>query len=120
MSIFTLIRDHFPEVSQLVQETFSTGSGAIRNCVVPLSHAGKGVMIWKSKGLLYNGDWQEDKRHGYGLLSKGGEKTGYMKVYAGGWKYDKRHVSYLGSLYQFTVDNTTHGPSKANTSLCII
>lgn len=50
-------------------------------------------MTWKKKGAVYDGDWQDDKRHGYGMYSVADGLGGYRKQYAGGWKNDKRHVS---------------------------
>ena len=48
--------------------------------------------MWCKTGAVYDGDWKDDKRHGYGVYSvmDGGA---LMKQYAGGWKNDKKHVS---------------------------
>ncbi len=48
--------------------------------------------MWKKSGSIYDGDWREGLRHGFGTLSvRRGE--GHMKEYAGGWKNDMKHVS---------------------------
>lgn len=56
---------------------------------------GKGIMIWKKLGVIYDGDWKDDYRCGFGIYSvfEGG---GYRKVYFGGWKNDKRYVCIYG------------------------
>ena len=48
-------------------------------------------MIWKKSGAIYDGDWKDDSRCGFGTYSVS-EGAGYRKVYSGGWKNDKRHV----------------------------
>ena len=50
-------------------------------------------MIWEKSGAIYDGDWKDDKRFGFGTLSTPAEGGGHRKVYSGGWKNDKRHVS---------------------------
>ena len=52
---------------------------------------GKGTMTWKKSGTIYDGDWKDDRRCGFGTYSVS-EGGGYRKVYSGGWKNDKRHV----------------------------
>jgi hypothetical protein len=53
---------------------------------------GKGTQRWKKTGLIYDGDWKDDLRHGYGTMAKPAAASyGYKKLYAGGWKKDKRH-----------------------------
>ena len=53
-------------------------------------------MMWKKSGAIYDGDWKDDRRCGFGTFSVS-EGAGYRKVYSGGWKNDKRHVSvYYG------------------------
>lgn len=44
---------------------------------------------------MYDGDWKDDKRNGFGTLSVPREDGGYEKIYSGGWKNDKMHVSNL-------------------------
>jgi len=64
---------------------------------------GKGTQVWKKTGAVYDGDWKDNMRHGFGMYSiKKGDA--YVKQYAGGWKEDMRDVScityvrtYLGS-----------------------
>ena len=48
-------------------------------------------MMWKKSGAIYDGDWKDDHRCGFGTYSVS-EGAGYRKVYSGGWKNDKRHV----------------------------
>lgn len=48
-------------------------------------------MTWKKSGAIYDGDWKDDHRCGFGTYSVP-EGAGYRKVYSGGWKNDKRHV----------------------------
>lgn len=48
-------------------------------------------MMWKKSGAIYDGDWKDDRRCGFGTYSVS-EGGGYRKVYSGGWKNDKRHV----------------------------
>ena len=47
--------------------------------------------MWKKTGAIYDGDWKEGLRHGFGMYSvkKGDE---HVKEYAGGWKNDMKHV----------------------------
>lgn len=53
---------------------------------------GKGTMMWKKSGAIYDGDWKDDCRCGFGTFSVS-EGAGYRKVYSGGWKNGKKHVS---------------------------
>ena len=54
-------------------------------------HTGKGTQVWKKTGAIYDGDWKDGMRHGFGMYSvRKGEE--YMKEYSGGWKKDMRHV----------------------------
>ena len=54
---------------------------------------GKGTQVWKASGDIYDGDWEEGMRHGYGMLSVRDESSGeYVKKYSGGWRNDRRHV----------------------------
>ena len=53
---------------------------------------GKGNQVWRKTGAVYDGDWKDDKRHGYGVYSVM-RKGALVKEYAGGWKNDKKHVS---------------------------
>lgn len=58
--------------------------------------------MWKKRGCIYDGDWKEDLRHGFGTYSvKRGD--GYMKKYAGGWKNDMRHVSTSVLLVSYSM-----------------
>ena len=56
------------------------------------SCSGKGTQTWKKSGTIYDGDWKNDMRDGFGTYSiqQGGV---YVKQYAGGWKNDMRDVS---------------------------
>ena len=53
---------------------------------------GKGNQVWHKTGAVYDGDWKDDNRHGYGVYSVI-QKGILVKEYAGGWKNDKKHVS---------------------------
>ena len=48
--------------------------------------------MWRKTGAVYDGDWKDDSRHGYGVYSVMRKGT-LVKEYAGGWKNDKKHVS---------------------------
>jgi len=63
--------------------------------VFVLYHLGKGTYKWKATGALYDGDWKEDKRNGFGTYSIPTEDGGYTKQYSGGWKDNKKHVCLL-------------------------
>ena len=47
--------------------------------------------MWKKTGAIYDGDWKDDQRCGFGTLSYPKNDV-FSKVYSGGWKNDKRHV----------------------------
>lgn len=50
--------------------------------------------MWKKTGAVYDGDWQDNMRHGFGMYSmKQGDV--FVKQYAGGWKEDMRDVSCI-------------------------
>ena len=53
---------------------------------------GKGTYKWKSSGAIYDGDWKDDKRSGFGTYSIPQEDGNYQKQYSGGWKNDRKHV----------------------------
>ncbi len=55
--------------------------------------SGKGTQIWKKTGAIYDGDWKDNLRNGFGTYSLPNSSGGYRKVYSGGWKNDKKHVS---------------------------
>ncbi len=54
--------------------------------------SGKGTHKWSETGSIYDGDWKNGKRNGFGTFSLPKENGGYQKQYSGGWKADKRHV----------------------------
>lgn len=54
--------------------------------------------MWKRNGDIYDGDWENGMRHGFGMLSVRDQNGEYMKKYSGGWKYDMRHVSSIHNL----------------------
>ena len=56
-------------------------------------YVGKGTYKWKNTGALYDGDWKNGKRNGFGTSSIPSDDGGYQKQYSGGWKNDKRHVN---------------------------
>lgn len=53
---------------------------------------GKGKYEWKKSGCIYDGDWKDDLRNGFGTYSVPKPDGTYRKQYAGGWKNDKKHV----------------------------
>ena len=55
--------------------------------------AGKGTYKWVSSGAIYDGDWKEGKRSGFGTYSIPTGPDTYRKQYSGGWKNGKKHVS---------------------------
>ena len=59
---------------------------------VTCNSLGKGNQVWHKTGAVYDGDWKDDKCHGYGVYSVM-KKGVLVKEYAGGWKNDKKHVS---------------------------
>ena len=56
---------------------------------------GKGTYLWKSTGDVYEGDFANDKRNGFGTLTVKTVDGKSQRQYAGGWKNDKRHVCSL-------------------------
>ena len=64
----------------------------VTNNVFIFCSQGKGTFIWKKKGAIYDGDWANDMRNGYGTYSLPLATGEYRKVYSGGWKDDKRQV----------------------------
>jgi len=50
------------------------------------SHNGRGVHRCANNGDVYEGEYQQDKRHGRGVL-----RFGNGKVYEGEWSNGKRH-----------------------------
>jgi len=50
------------------------------------SHNGRGVYRCANNGDVYEGEYQQDKRHGRGVL-----RFGNGKVYEGEWSNGKRH-----------------------------
>ena len=54
--------------------------------------SGKGTYTWKQTGAIYDGDWKNDQRNGFGTYSTPAKGGGYNKQYSGGWKNDMRHV----------------------------
>ena len=64
---------------------------------------GKGTYRWKGNGAIYDGDWSDDKRNGFGTFSVPNKTGNYQKQYSGGWKNNKRHVNMIFNLY-FRID----------------
>ena len=54
---------------------------------------GKGTYKWVTSGAIYDGDWKEGKRSGFGTYSIPTGPDTYRKQYSGGWKNGKKHVS---------------------------
>ncbi|PAA54650.1 hypothetical protein BOX15_Mlig019695g1, partial [Macrostomum lignano] len=53
---------------------------------------GRGTQVWKGTGAMYEGDWRDGRRCGFGVYSVPlPNGAGYKKQYSGGWKADKRH-----------------------------
>lgn len=48
--------------------------------------------MWKKSGALYDGDWENGERSGFGTLSARDDVGGMRKAYAGAWKHNKKHV----------------------------
>jgi hypothetical protein len=57
--------------------------------------------VWKKTGAIYDGDWKDDQRCGFGTLSYPSDEV-FRKVYSGGWKNDKRHVSSMQHVIKQT------------------
>lgn len=68
------------------------------SCELLLVIIGKGTHFTKRTGGVYDGDWKDDLRSGFGMYSLPSKDGGFRKVYAGGWKHDKRHVSSICSF----------------------
>ena len=63
-----------------------------------------GTYHWAKANAVYDGDWKEDKRHGYGTYSIIIEELPF-KQYGGGWKNDKRHgLVTLIILYYYIIN----------------
>ena len=60
--------------------------------MMKLWNVGKGTYKWKATGALYDGDWKDDMRNGFGTYSIPTDDGGYTKQYSGGWKDNKKHV----------------------------
>jgi hypothetical protein len=56
---------------------------------------GKGVYKWLKKGEIYEGEWKNDMRNGFGNLSVKQSDGSYKKLFSGGWKNDKTHVKLI-------------------------
>ena len=69
-------------------------------------YPGKGKYLYKKTSTIYDGDWLNDERHGYGVLTRlvsGGE---LMTEYAGGWKEGRKHVSARSRIFMLVVKRT--------------
>ena len=66
----------------------------LHSCDIILWNVGKGTFKWKATGALYDGDWKEDMRNGFGTYSIPTEDGGYTKQYSGGWKDNHKHVGF--------------------------
>lgn len=79
---------------------------------------GKGTMMWKKSGAIYDGDWKDDRRCGFGTFSVS-EGAGYRKVYSGGWKNDKRHVSVYYAMQVIETSKNHFGTqNQENRVIC--
>ncbi|EKX38177.1 hypothetical protein GUITHDRAFT_77409, partial [Guillardia theta CCMP2712] len=91
-------------------------------------HHGRGVCVWKSRGLIYDGEWHRGSRQGQamvkypdGSLYEGGYKQDMLMLfqghgrfeysngswYQGGWVADKRHG--YGYLFWSTTGEAHQG-----------
>ena len=62
--------------------------------------------MWKKTGAVYDGDWKDNMRHGFGMYSmKQGDV--FVKQYAGGWKEDMRDVSCVIGYACMFLSNAT-------------
>lgn len=85
---------------------------------------GKGFQSYEdSDGFrtFYEGDWEEDKRHGHGSLSFDCDVTKKtLRIYSGEWKYDKQSGTGMksfpdGGLYKGDFKNgMRHGQGIIN------
>jgi len=67
---------------------------------------GKGSFFWKKTGNLYDGDWKDDHRDGYGALSVlKKNKIDYRKQYIGGWKAGRKHVCICFIKIELLINN---------------
>ena len=70
--------------------------------------------MWKKTGAVYDGDWKDNMRHGFGMYSmKQGDV--FVKQYAGGWKEDMRDVSCVigyASYCRCMYVSAPRGPSQ--------
>ncbi len=53
---------------------------------------GKGTYKWKATRCLYDGDWKDDEKDGFGTYSIPTPNGGFQKQYSGGWKKNQKHV----------------------------
>ena len=70
---------------------------------------GKGTYKWKKDGAVYDGDWRNGKRNGFGTYSIPTEDGGYKKVYSGGWKNDMKHVRAERTLLTYIICSLNDG-----------
>jgi hypothetical protein len=67
-----------------IKESFRKVEGSLW-IIVGKAH-GKGVYVWDNKNELYDGEWREGMKHGYGLWKgQGGDS------YIGEWRENKAH-----------------------------
>ena len=55
---------------------------------------GKGTFRWKASGKIYDGDWKDDYRDGFGTLSVKMKNGTYRKLYVGGWAMGRKQVNF--------------------------
>ena len=60
--------------------------------MLPSYVAGKGTYRYKKTGKIYDGDWKDDFRDGFGTVSVKNKDGTYRKQYVGGFKCGKKHV----------------------------
>ena len=64
---------------------------------------GKGTFKWKASGQIYEGNWEDNMRCGFGTLIVPKEDGGYRMEYSGEWKRDKKNGqgSHFYSEHEF-------------------
>ncbi len=62
--------------------------------------SGKGTYVFKKTGAVYDGDWKDDKKEGYGVWSEP-HKDQMVKKYVGHWKAGKKEVGYTTKVTSY-------------------
>ncbi|XP_037930359.1 MORN repeat-containing protein 3-like [Teleopsis dalmanni] len=83
---------------------FYPGGGTYKGYWTKSKQDHYGVKITK-KGMAYDGQWLDGKRHGFGTMRKSKPDGTYEKYYVGDWKCDKKS----GEGKQFFPDGVYYG-----------